>query len=68
MNEEESEWEDIVLHAQIEEEIAIMGAASIKNQHGLAGIGRSLRPLLDLGDENLEKVSIQKSTVRVQMI
>jgi hypothetical protein len=42
-------WDDIVLHAQIEEEIAIVGAASIKNQHGGAGIVRSLPPLLDLG-------------------
>jgi hypothetical protein len=25
--------DDIVLHAQIEEEIAIVGAGSIKNQH-----------------------------------
>jgi hypothetical protein len=44
-------WDGIVLHAQIEEEIAIVGAASIKNQHGRAGIGRSLPPLLDLADE-----------------
>jgi hypothetical protein len=42
-------WEDIVLHAQIEEEIAIVGAASIKNQHGVAGIVRSVPRLLDLG-------------------
>jgi hypothetical protein len=41
--------DDIVLHAQIEEEIAIVGAPSIKNQHGGAGRGRSLPPLLDLG-------------------
>jgi hypothetical protein len=38
-----------VLHAQIEEEIAIVGAVSIKNQHGGAGIVRRLPPLLDLG-------------------
>jgi hypothetical protein len=36
-----------VLHAQIEEEIVIAGAASIKNQHGEAGIMRSLPLLLD---------------------
>jgi hypothetical protein len=33
MNEGNRKWDDIVLHAQIEEEIAIVGTASIKNQH-----------------------------------
>jgi hypothetical protein len=38
-----------VLHAEIEDEIASVGAASIKNQHGGAGIVRRLPPLLHLG-------------------
>jgi hypothetical protein len=42
-------WDDIVLHAQIEEEIAFVGAPSIKNQHGGARIVPSLPPLLELG-------------------
>jgi hypothetical protein len=46
MNEEEWEVGCLVLHAQIEEEIAIVGAASIKNRHGGAGTWRSLPPLL----------------------
>jgi hypothetical protein len=57
-------WDDIGLHAQIDEEIAIVGAASIKNQHGGAGIVRSLPPLFDLGTKIWKTVSFQKATVR----
>jgi hypothetical protein len=42
-------WDDIVSHAQIEEEIAIVGAVPIKNQHGGAGIVGILPRLLDPG-------------------
>jgi hypothetical protein len=34
--------DELVLHGQTDEEIAIVGAASIKNQHGGAGMVRSL--------------------------
>jgi hypothetical protein len=39
------------LHPIVEEKIAIVGAASIKNQHGRAGLVGSLPLLLDLEDE-----------------
>jgi hypothetical protein len=49
MNEQEWEVGRHCHHAQIEEEVAIVGAVSIKNQHNGAGIVRRLPPLLDLG-------------------
>jgi hypothetical protein len=65
----DGKWDESVLHAQIEAEITIVGAASIKNQHGRAGIMRSLPPLLDLGAKSeTENGLFQKTTGRLSMI
>jgi hypothetical protein len=49
-----------VLHAQIEEEIAIVGAVSIKNQHGGAGIVRRLPRVPDFGTKIERTVLFRK--------